>query len=560
MDDAGGYDLDLLERRLRGTCWSDGSHIARSDGPQEEEGTPPPCEFQLQDENLFPAEDHLQISEPDEPAGLPAAEYSPERPREPEVTYQPSSTEMQLPVPPLNPPQPRTTPERVPLSARGTVASSAAQFRTREQLAATIATVPKLDISRRPPSRPSSVSSARPAVSSARPASASARPAFATTTAAAASKAAAMRAGAAGGSGTLWSSTKQVIAQARPGQPGQPQTGMRSGQPPGATPVNTNRPSSAAAAAAARPRCMSARASSSATGRRIGVDPLLIHGYTTISPIANGAFSQVVRARHLSTQRDVAVKTYSKDAKPLLLRAMQNELGVLSALRDRGAHPYIANLVDLSESPTAHIACLEYCAGPSLHRALQKAGACDRPHSFGLGEALACRVAVQVGSALAYLHGEGIAHRDIKPQNVLFADITPNAPAKLCDFGFAMVGRKARTVCGTPQYMAPELVQAGAGPYGTHEVDLWAFGAMVFEMLEGRPAFSGVGLTQLNTRILRASTNEFTSKTPAAPKALLKALLKVDPSARMPAVQVLQHAWFARRACEGAKEHAMNRP
>jgi serine/threonine protein kinase len=347
-------------------------------------------------------------------------------------------------------------------------------------------------------------------------------------------------------------------------------------------PLSSARPHSSAsanhAAGGRRPAVLSARTASSATGRKIGVDPLLQHGYVTISPIANGAFSQVLRAKHLGTQQEVAVKTFSremlsKEGNAHLLTAMRNELAVLTALRN-GKHPSVANLVAVHEGPVQLVCCLEYCGGGSLHKALQRAGACDRPHAFGLGEHVSVRVARQLASALAFMHGAGFAHRDVKPQNVLFTEAPPNiTPAaasrapnavrdhacavKLCDFGFAVRtgGKPVRTICGTPQYMAPELATAAMTSrkgYGAYEVDLWAFGAMVFELLEGRPAFSGVGLVQLNERIRKASTNEFTSKTPPAAKALVKSLLKVEPSERKAAKDTLGHGWFAQLVAEAA--------
>lgn len=330
---------------------------------------------------------------------------------------------------------------------------------------------------------------------------------------------------------------------------------------------------SASVVPSARRTSMSARTASSATGRKVGVDPLLAHGYTTISPIANGAFSQVLRARHVGTKQEVAVKTFSrellsKESNAHLFAAMRHELGVLSSLRD-GQHPCVANLVAVHEGPTQIVACLEYCGGGSLHKALQRAGACDRPHAFGLGEPVSVRVSLQLASALAFLHGRGVAHRDIKPQNVLFSEPPPNitpgsarseaaigsnaCAIKLCDFGFAVQsgGKPVRTICGTPQYMAPELATAAMSSrkgYGAFEVDLWAFGAMVFELLEGRPAFSGVGLAQLNERIRRANTNDFTTKTPAAAKALVKSLLRVEPTERRAAGDAMKHGWFAQLA------------
>lgn len=297
-------------------------------------------------------------------------------------------------------------------------------------------------------------------------------------------------------------------------------------------------------------RTMSARTASSATGRRIGVDPLLGNGYQTISPIAQGAFSMITRAKHLATQCEVAIKTYNKAKYFLpgnqhLATALKNELDVLRKLQPT-AHPHIANILEVVESKTNIIAVLEYCSGGSLQRCLQKAGGCDRPHSTGLSEPKAVAIAAQLVSALAHIHSVGIAHRDIKPENVLFSDLS-QTQVKLCDFGFAIAcgNRRVRTVCGSPQYMAPELVSRTREAYFGWAVDMWAFGALVYELLEGKPAFRGNSMEQLNMRILRASHEAFTAATPPAARNLIKSLVQLEGPSRRLARDAMMHDWFA---------------
>jgi serine/threonine protein kinase len=300
-------------------------------------------------------------------------------------------------------------------------------------------------------------------------------------------------------------------------------------------------------------RSSSARSSASASGRRIAVDPLIGHGYETISPIANGAFSKVTRCRHLSTKLEVAVKTYNKEkyfqrSNAHLLEALKNELSVLKKLQPEHC-PHIANIIDVLETRTAIIAVLEYCSGGSLQRCLQKAGGCDRPHSLGIGEKMSVSIAFQLATALAHIHGAGIAHRDVKPENVLFVDTTKEK-VKLCDFGFAIAcgNKRVRTVCGSPQYMAPELVsKAKREPFHPWCCDMWAYAALVFEMFEGKPAFRGVSVEQLNMRIIRASHEAFTDATPAAARALIKNCLQVEPASRLHAKDAAAHACFGQQ-------------
>jgi serine/threonine protein kinase len=231
------------------------------------------------------------------------------------------------------------------------------------------------------------------------------------------------------------------------------------------------------------------------------MDPLLAHGYQTLSPIAQGAFSQVTRARHLSTQREVAIKTFNRNKiskEAHLASAMKNELDVLKLLQG-SAHQNIANMVEVLETKSSLLAVLEYCGGGSLQRCLQ-----GRPHATGLGPEAAMRIGGQIGAALAHMHGAGVAHRDVKPENVLFLDGT-HQQIKLCDFGFAIAcgNRRVRTVCGSPQYMAPELSKRE--PYHARASDMWAFACVIYDILEGKPAFRGTSMEQLNIRIMRAS-------------------------------------------------------
>ena len=242
-------------------------------------------------------------------------------------------------------------------------------------------------------------------------------------------------------------------------------------------------------------RALSARPSSSSNGRvRSGTnDPLMPYGYVTVSPIAQGAFSQVARARHNGSGTEVAVKTFLKNKiskEAHLAQAMKNELDVLKMLQP-SAHANIANVLEVIDTKSSILSVLEYCGGGSLQRCLQ-----SRPHASGLGEEHSKHLARQLCNALAHIHGMGVGHRDVKPENVLFAD-TSHSHVKLCDFGFAIAcyNRRVRTVCGSPQYMAPEL--ARHEPYHAWACDMWALGAVIYEMLENKPAFRGSSMEQV---------------------------------------------------------------
>ena len=117
--------------------------------------------------------------------------------------------------------------------------------------------------------------------------------------------------------------------------------------------------------------------------------------------------------------------------------------------------------------------------------------------------------------------------------------------AKVCDFGFAVRcgGGRCSTVCGTPVYMAPELNKTSPSYLGP-PVDCWALGALVFELLEGRAAFSGTSAHQLVQRIRNVSHEPYRSGASRDAKALVKGLLHGEPSTRATASELLDHRWF----------------
>lgn len=291
-------------------------------------------------------------------------------------------------------------------------------------------------------------------------------------------------------------------------------------------------------------------------------------GYRPLGPIAAGAFSTIRHARvetgnpRLSAGFDVAIKTWSvalskKDAANAYNR--DTELATLrrAALRP---HPHVANLLSVLEGPVYTHAVLEYCAGGSLLRHLQRLQTSKGGHqtkqslapnappsalSGGMELGHTRSVARQVLSALAFLHSLSITHRDVKPANVLFTDVHRHT-VKLCDFGFATLcppGSKLRMRCGTPIYNAPELVR-GNEYYGP-PVDVWAFGAMLFEMVHGKPAFHGHTLSQVEQRIRTGQHLPFDSEVPAEARALIGACLTANPTQRISAPAALVHPWLA---------------
>lgn len=298
------------------------------------------------------------------------------------------------------------------------------------------------------------------------------------------------------------------------------------------------------------------------------------HGYEPLGPIAAGAFSTILRARELATGVEVAVKTFDNAkcgrAKPLA-DARDAELSALRALAAHangaaGRHAHVAHLLAEHAGPNATHAVLEYCEGGSLQRhlqLLQKTRAATRGVSagcaagsssdaVGMSEAPAAQVLWQVACALEYLHALEMAHRDVKPGNILFVGANgPHEPwmrVKLCDFGFALKcgHRRLKKQVGTPQYVAPELTlppDAHAG-YRGKPVDMWALGAVAYETLHGKHAFHGASFEQLETRIRANSHEPLLPTLSAAARALIHALLVADPDKRLTAKAAAATTWL----------------
>ena len=286
-------------------------------------------------------------------------------------------------------------------------------------------------------------------------------------------------------------------------------------------------------AATAPPAAASAPAASSRKpgGGGTSSDSLVPYGYSTQSPIAAGAFSTIVRARHISSGAEFAVKTFATRIKggkqPADLDGIKKEIEALKTLQP-SRHAHIANLVETFETDYELHAILEYCSGGSVKHRLN-----SLVHGVGLSEADASNLTAQVGCALAHMHALSVTHRDIKPDNVIFTNRS-RAAVRVVDFGFARMSEVAsgrlRTVCGSPAYMAPEILSGK--PYLGPPVDVWALGNFVYELLHSKPAFRAESIAQLNMRIRKANHAQYNPNVSKKAQAIIKKGLTVDVGER----------------------------
>jgi serine/threonine-protein kinase len=232
----------------------------------------------------------------------------------------------------------------------------------------------------------------------------------------------------------------------------------------------------------------------------------------------------VYLARDVKHDRQVAVKVLRPDlAATVGVERFLQEIKVSANL----THPHILPLHDSGEADGFLYYVMPYVKGESLRDRLSAKG------ELPIGDAV--RIIREVADALAHAHREGVVHRDIKPDNVMLT----GRHAVVMDFGVAKAvsqatGRQGITTVGvalgTPAYMAPE--QATADPNIDHRVDIYALGAMAYEMLTGRPPFTGTTAQALLAAHATQAPAPITTTVPPALAQLVSKCLEKNPADR----------------------------
>ncbi|GFP85768.1 phosphoenolpyruvate carboxylase kinase 1 [Phtheirospermum japonicum] len=258
--------------------------------------------------------------------------------------------------------------------------------------------------------------------------------------------------------------------------------------------------------------------------------------YRVGEEIGRGRYGVVSRCYSAVTGQCFAVKSIEKrliqdDAVDSLCLRNEAKLMLLAS-----GHPNVLGIFDVYEDDEFLHVVLEYCGSGDLFQRITGRTI--------FGESEARRVMVPLLEAIAHIHDRGVAHRDIKPDNILFNSY--NEP-KLADFGSAECfgnGRLMSGIVGTPYYVAPEVV---AGMDYNEKVDVWSAGVILYIMLSGIPPFYGESAREIFEAVLRGNLrfprSVFGSVSLEA-KDLLRRMLCKDVSRRFSAEQVLRHQWM----------------
>jgi serine/threonine protein kinase len=204
--------------------------------------------------------------------------------------------------------------------------------------------------------------------------------------------------------------------------------------------------------------------------------------YTLIRQLARGGMSEVYLARKEGDERFYALKIAKQEDERHYQR-LQREMRALSTLR----HPHILPVLDYGEQDG-----IGYCVTPYIEHGTLKERIAEGPLSVEETE----KILTQIADALQFMHDAGLVHRDIKPGNVLLSE---TGEAWLADFGLAKDLQvrsdltDGKCLMGTPFYMAPELAEHPASPSS----DIYALGVVLYEMLTGRPPFTGKTALQI---------------------------------------------------------------
>ena len=250
------------------------------------------------------------------------------------------------------------------------------------------------------------------------------------------------------------------------------------------------------------------------------VPPLKVDGKEVqpIKAIGSGTFGIVKICKHIRTGQFIAMKQLNKIQiiKNKQVDHLKNELTVLSSL----CSPFVVQFFGYSQNACHFNIYMELVQGGELFHFLREKGKLNWSH--------ACFYAGQIVLMFEYLHSNNVIYRDLKPENLL---ICPDGYLKITDFGFAKIlppGHKTYTLCGTPEYISPEVLANKGHDKGA---DWWTLGVLIYELLAGIDPFSSDSPSKIYKKILSLNYS-FPSSFSSESKSIVRRLLEPNLTKR----------------------------
>ncbi|XP_031494400.1 CBL-interacting protein kinase 5-like [Nymphaea colorata] len=260
---------------------------------------------------------------------------------------------------------------------------------------------------------------------------------------------------------------------------------------------------------------------------------ILMQKYELGRLLGQGTFAKVYHARNIATKQSVAIKVIDKVKvlKVGMIDQIKREISIMKLVR----HPNVVQLYEVMASKTKIYFVMEYLKGGELFNKVARGR---------LKEDQARSYFQQLVGAVDFCHSRGVYHRDLKPENLLVDD---NGNLKVSDFGLSALtdgqssGGLLHTTCGTPAYVAPEIINKKA--YDGSKADIWSAGVVLFVLLAGYLPFHDLNLMEMYRKISKGDFRCPHWFSPEVRKLLIR-VLDPNPSTRITIAGIMKNSWF----------------
>mmetsp|Transcript_13549 Transcript_13549/g.29249 ORF Transcript_13549/g.29249 Transcript_13549/m.29249 type:complete len:858 (+) Transcript_13549:507-3080(+) len=273
-------------------------------------------------------------------------------------------------------------------------------------------------------------------------------------------------------------------------------------------------------------------------------DGYTVHKYNRGKLLGKGGFAKVYKVTSLDTNKEYAVKIVPKAnlVKSRARQKLQTEIKIHRTMK----HSHICEYKHFFEDKTNCYILLELCHNQSMNEMIKR--------RKSLTEEETRLLMSQIVDATTFMHDCNVIHRDLKLGN-LFLSKTMNI--KVGDFGLACrvdsTDEKRKTICGTPNYIAPEVIEGNKEKRGhSFEVDIWSLGVICYTMLVGKPPYESKDVKSTYRRILANEYSFPNGKVGDDARLLISSMLQTDPKARPSLDEVRNHPFFTQHQIPGS--------